>query len=44
LFHDFGVHKVEGGSGPLTSFEKVMMVSMKVNGNFEDTTIGIIFG
>jgi hypothetical protein len=44
FFHDFGVREVEGGSGPFTNFEKVMMVSMKVKRNFEDTTIGMIFG
>jgi len=38
------MREVEGGSGPLTNFEKVMMVSMKVKRNFEDTTLGMIFG
>lgn len=43
-FFDEGVTEVAGGSGPLTPFEKVMMLTMKVKRNFDDQTIALIFG
>jgi hypothetical protein len=39
-----GEIKVTGGVGPITEFEKVMMVCIRAHQAYEYDTIGLIFG